>query len=123
MLFHTSFMPLPNATDDERLNFFSSIKNPPSRSLLALIQYFQQHKKHFDRMNVVMTYEPNILWLNGTWDGIVKRINNSEIDIGVVPITIDEFTTDAVDFSYPYKLDDCTFISRKHKPYKPHISI
>ena len=46
--------------------------------------------------------------------GLLQKLNRSEDDIGVQPVVMDENVLKAVDFTYPYKLNDHTFMT--HKP-------
>lgn len=78
----------PDATDGDKLRFFSSKTNIDGRSLLTLMQYLQQHIKFSERINVVLTYESNAFWPNGTWQGDIEKINHSEIDVGVTRMNI-----------------------------------
>lgn len=57
---YNTFKPLPNVTDDERLEYLSSKTNPYGRLPLALIQYLQHYTQYFDGINIVMTYERDI---------------------------------------------------------------
>lgn len=65
--------PLPNATDDERLKYFSSKTNPNGRLLLELIQYLTEYTQYFDKVNAVIIYEQNRLDSNGAFGGLVNK--------------------------------------------------
>lgn len=47
------------------------------------------------------------------WEDYWKKINCSEIDVEVVPVYMDKTIKNFVDFSYPYKLEDFTFVTRQ----------
>lgn len=112
--------PLLNATHHEILEYFSSKTNLHGRLLLALIQYLQQYTKYFDRIYFVLSYEQDIVWTNGTLEGLLRKINQSKIDVGVNEVHMNALSIDAVNFAYPYKLENYTFATRNPK-YKPHI--
>lgn len=57
---------------------------------------------------------------SGYLGGLLKKLNNSRIDIGVIPLYTDKYIAERVDISYPYNLEDYTFFTRK-AVYKPHI--
>lgn len=57
---------------------------------------------------------------NGTLTGITKYINQSHVDVAVVPMDMYDLTTDVADFSYPYRLYYYTFIIPKPE-YKPQV--
>lgn len=117
ILFYKSF---ENATDSQKLEFLSWTINPYGRLLLVLMQYLQQFTKYFDRIDLVMVYGRNILWSNGTLEGLIKKINSTEVDVGLPPLNMQAYFAEAVDFTYPYPLEYYTFLTLKPK-YKPHI--
>lgn len=70
---YISYKPLPNATHFEKLHYLSWIGNPQGCLLLALIQYLQQHRQYFDKINFIMTYERDANYINGTLGGLLKK--------------------------------------------------
>lgn len=120
LLGYDAFPLAPFETEGQQLEFLSLKLNPQGRLLLALIQYLQQHTNYFDKTNFVVTHEKPGIWHNGTWGGLVRKINASEIDVGVSLVFMTEDLLKKVDFSFPYQLHDYTFVTQKPK-YKPQI--
>ena len=105
--------------DDELITYFSDKQYVDGRMLLALGQYLQLTNK-FDRIFVYITNQVPVIFPNGTLKGIMGMVNRSEVDIDVRQLRCDEISMQAVDFSYPYKVNDFTFATFKPE-YKPHI--
>lgn len=120
LLGYDSFPFPPFETEGQQLAFLSWKLNPQGRLLLALMQYLQQHTNYFDKINFVLTHEQTYSWRNGTWGGLVNKINDSKIDVGVSLFFVTEDLVKEVDFSFPYQIDDYTFVTQKPK-YKPQI--
>ena len=89
------------------------------RQLVALGQYLQQTKK-FGRIFVHNTNQHPVIFPNGTLEGIMGMVNRSEVDIDVTQLRCNEFTMQTVDFCYPYKMHDHTFVTFKPE-YKPNV--
>ena len=102
-------------SDDILKKILSRKNNPHGNLLLCLKQYLEQH---FNRIDIVMSFKEDS-W-NDTIGGLEGMVNRSEVDIGVPPLGMYEETLEMVDFAYPYKLDDSTFITHKPK-YEPHF--
>ena len=80
-------------------------------------KYLEQ-KLGLGTIRIVFDFERSGVFPNGTLSGLVKRINRSEVHVGVQPFIMDETLLKVVDFTYPYKLADHTFMT--HKPeYRP----
>lgn len=101
-------------------DFFSKKTNPHGQLLLALEEYFIDSKKMFNEVQYILTFVPDQILDDGTYTGIIKYINLSYVDIGVVPMDIYELTRDVVDFSYPYRHHYYTFVTPKPQ-YKPQV--
>ena len=106
--------------DEKMKKKFSNIENPVGRVLLALGQYLQ-HTNKFGRIFVYTTNQRPFTFPNGTLGGIPGKVTRSEVDIGVLPLTVDELTTKHLNFCYPFRMTDITFATFKPE-YKPHIS-
>lgn len=52
---------------------------------------------------------------NGTWTGIFGLLNRSEIDFAPIDFFMTEQRREAVHFSYPFQIDDETFVTSKPK--------
>ena len=89
------------------------------RFLLTLGQYLQ-HTNEFDEIFVYGTNQAPATFPNGTLGGIMGKVNRSEVDIDATLLYRNEITMETVDFSYPYKINDHTFVTFKPE-YKPHI--
>ena len=90
-----------------------------NRLLMALGQYLQ-HTHKFDTIFVYITNQAPVRFSNGTLGGIMAKVNRSEVDIDVTLMHCNEISMEAVDFVYPFKLSDFTFVTFKPE-YKPHI--
>ena len=101
------------------MKHFSRKEIPSGRLLLTLTQYLKRTNK-FGRIFVYGTNEVPFIFPNGTLQGIIAKVNRSEVDIDVTQLHCDEITMETVDFIYPYKITDYTFITFAPK-YKPHI--
>ena len=101
------------------VSHFSRKTLPYGQLLLALIQYLH-HTEIFGKINLYVTFESDKHFPNGTYRSLLRKINRSEIDIGPKVLIMDENTTKATDFSYPYRISDHTFVTPKPE-YKPHI--
>ena len=112
--------PLFREINDEQLIAHCSWKQSLNgRLLLALGQYLQ-HTNKFDRISAYITNEGSVIFPNGTSGGITAKMNRSEVDINVSPLHCEEISMGIVDFSYPYKIHDFTFVTFIPE-YKPHI--
>ena len=58
--------------------------------------------------------------MDGSLGGLIGKINRSETDIGVTPFAMSERSAEDVDFCYPFKFEDYTFVTRKAR-YVPQI--
>ena len=113
------YSPLFGEINDEKfIKHYSSKDFPQGRILLALGQYLQ-HKNLFDRIFLYSTNEIPVIFSNGS-SGIMGMVNRSEVDIDVTLTECDEDTMEVVDFIYPFKINDYTFITFKPE-YQPHI--
>lgn len=92
--------------------------NIHGRVLLMLGDYLKKYSNKFNRVRYLMTDELNIRYPNGTLSGIIAKVNQSEIDIGVEPFSMNEVSTEIVDFAFPYRLYAATFVTRTEE-YKP----
>ena len=102
-------------SDDILKKVLSTKKNPHGNLLLCLKQYLEQS---FNRIDIVMSFQEDDF--NETIGGLEGMVNRSEVDIGVTPLGMYEETLEMVDFAYPYKLHDSTFITQKPQ-YRPHF--
>ena len=105
--------------DKEVIKHYSDPPNPEDRLLLAFVRYLQ-HTNMFGKMFVHITNQHPVIFPKGSLEGIMGMVNRSEVDIEVTPVNWDEITMETVDFSYPYKTCDHTFVTFKPE-YKPHI--
>ena len=105
--------------NEEIVNYYSSEKYPRGRLLLALVQYLQ-HTNMFDKISLYSTNQNPFILQNGAFGGILSMVNRSEVDIDVTPLRCSERTMEAVDFSYPFEINDFTFLTFKPE-YEPHF--
>ena len=105
--------------DNKLITYYSRKNFIHGRVLLALGQYLE-HTNKFGRIFACITNQPPGIFPNGTLRGILGMVNRSELDIDVTQVFCNEFTMETVDFSYPYKISDFTFVTFKPE-YKPHI--
>ena len=68
----------------------SDKRNFYGRILLILKEYPVIYSKAFDKATIVTTTKNNMRHPNGTLEGLSKLVTQSEIDIAVQPITMDE---------------------------------
>ena len=93
--------------------------NPHGRILLCLKRYLE-FTKIFDRIDIDMIFEADKIFVNGSVSGLIGKINRSEADVGVTPIVMNDESTGKVDFCYPFKFGDLSFVTRKPN-YVPQI--
>ena len=106
-----------NISYAELIQYLSRKSSPYGQLFLALKHFLEQK---FNRVDVLATFYKNKVFFNDTLGGLIGKINYPEIDIGVKPYVMDETSVEISDFAYPYKLNDCTFVTYKPE-YKPHI--
>ena len=105
--------------DDKLITNYSRKDNIRGRLLLALGQYLQ-HTNKFDKIFVYVTNQAPFMFYNGTFGGTFGKVNRSEVDIDITPQHCNEVTMEAVDFSYPFMINDYTFVTFKPE-YKPRV--
>ena len=100
---------------DTLIDYLSRKNNTHGRLLLLLKQYLEQK---FGTINIFFDFEISRVFPNGTLSGLFQKINRSEVNIGVQLLGMNETLLKVVDFTYPFKLADHTFMT--HKPeYRP----
>lgn len=52
-------------------------------------------------------------FINGTWTGGIGLVHRNKADIGISKFGISLFRSQCVDFSYPYRFQDLTFVTKK----------
>ena len=116
----SSRSPVFRETNDEKfIKRYSRKDFVTGRMLLALGQYLQ-HTSLFDRIFLYSTRQLPGIYPNGSFGGIMGMVNRSEVDIEVTLMQCDEDTVGTVDFIYPFKINDFTFVTFKPE-YEPHI--
>ena len=113
----TRHSPLFCEMNDKELIKYTRNDSPRGRLLLALGQYLQ-HTNVYDRIFVYITNQASGIYLNGTFGGIIGKVNPSEVDIDVTSLLCEDITMETVNISYPFKINDFTFVTFKPK-YKP----
>ena len=98
--------------DEEIINRCSGKGFTRGRLLLALGQYLQ-HTKVFDRIFVYITNQASGIYPNGTFGGMIGKVNRSEVDIDVTCLLCEDIKVETVDSSYPFKINDFTFVPFK----------
>ena len=102
------------------MDYLTKRINFQNKLTLTLADYLIKYSKKFDEFTLSINTEPNEIYLNGTSTGLLRKINQSKIDIGVIPFIMDKETTEIVDFSYPYEFPHTTFMTRKPE-FKPKM--
>ena len=87
---------------------------------IMLADYLIEHSKNYDKVAFHFTNQTSGQFRNGSLVGLVGLVNGSKIDVAIQPFVVDEFYLDKVDYSYPFKLFQHTFMT-KEPEYKPHI--
>ena len=95
------------------MNYLTKSFNFGSSLIMTLIDYLVKYSKKIDQFTLSINVEPNRIYPNGTLTGLLRKINQSRIDIGIIPFIMDKKTTEIVDFSYPYEFTHKTFMTRK----------
>ena len=102
---------------DKIIKYLSRKRDPNGCILLLLKQYLE---RKFGTVSIFIDFEKSGYFPNGTKSGLLQKVSHSEVDIGARPVHMDGNLLKAVDFTYPYKMNDYTFIT--HKPeYSPKI--
>ena len=94
-------------------------KNNLNRCLLLLLNQYLEQK--FSIVSIFIDFERSGYFPNDTMIGLLQILNHSEVDSGVQPVLMYENVLKAVDFTYPYKLNDHTFVRRKYGGPGPEI--
>lgn len=101
-------------------NLFSDKANAHSKMMYLLAEYFILHKRKFDQPLYLMNFERDIINNSIPISGILHSINNTVVDIGVIPKALYKEVIEAADFSYPISISSETFVVTKAR-YKPQI--
>lgn len=96
----------------------SQKSNAYGRLLFTLKSFLERYKEKIGTVDYFITYERDLILLNGNLTGLIGHINRSEVDVGVLPMHMNEESVKAVDFCYPFKLYYLTFVTPK-PTYKP----
>ena len=91
------------------------------RLLLALKQYLQ-HTKVFDSFCLTLDSLTTFVYItnqasgispNGTFGGMIAKVNRLEVGIDVTCLLCEDIKVETVDSSYPFKINDFTFVPFK----------
>lgn len=111
----------PDVRDRIFAAYLTNKMNIQGRILFTLAKYFVEYTKMFRRVSFEMVFEADGIFENGTAArGLIKLINASKVDIGVLPKEMDEKAVAVVDFAYPFRLSSQTFVIPKPE-YEPKI--
>lgn len=111
----------PDVRDRLFTHLLTSKTNVQGRMLYTLADYFVRYTKMFRSARFQMVFEADAIFENGTAaSGLIKRINASTVNIGVLSKEMDEKAAAAVNFAYPYRLSSQTFVIQKPE-YKPQL--
>ena len=95
-------------------NYLSDKRNPTGQILLTLSKFLTQYTKTFERATIFPNFEPDGFLSNGVpVAGLSKHINQSKVDVGVIPMDMSEDKKKAIDFCYPFQLFSHTFLTAK----------
>lgn len=72
---------------------------------------------------VVVSDSGGVLLDNGTWTGLLGMLNRSEIDVAPENFLVTEQRSEAARFSYPFIIDDITFVTRKSERMSQELSL
>lgn len=78
--------------------FFSIKWNIHGRTLQLLKVYLMFHKQIFDQAEYVISYESDLIVDGIPKLGILKLVNQTAVDIGVMPVLVSELYNKSVDF-------------------------